>query len=272
MGRANFGDLKVSTCQGYAVDPSLIKVDGNFSRDVVDWGHVNTLVESMREFGQETPVLCRKVGEDLVLVVGEHRLRAILELQKENPDIKIKFNLFQGNEEDAMLANLEENLRRRDLNAADYGKIVYGLMTRLNMSQADIAKKLGCSLPQVGNYLKVYQAPKEVRDALAEGRIKSTEAVSIARSKNPLVVLERRLNGEGSTADVIRESGELRPRTATDIRKLCRLYPESPLSKALMEFLRGGDPSALETEVAHYPIEEDGEGVETVETSPADTY
>ena len=136
----------------------------------------------------------------------------------------------------------------------------------------DIAKKLGCSLPQVGNYLKVYQAPKEVRDALAEGRIKSTEAVSIARAKDPLVVLERRLNGEGSTADVIRESGELRPRTATDIRKLCRLYPESPLSKALMEFLRGGDPSALETEVAHYPIEEDGEEVETVETSPADTY
>lgn len=265
MSKVNFGSLDVSTSQSFTADPRDIKTDENFSRDKISQVHIDGLVTSFNEVGQQQPVVCRKVGEELWLVSGWHRLLTALKIREENENFRIKFNLFKGNEDDAFFANVDENVHRRDLNAADYGKLVYHMIERYNMTHAAIAVKLKCSVPQVGNYLKVYQAPREVRDALANGTIQQTEAIKIAKSKNPVEVLNRLLEGGDSVENVIRESGGRQARTASNLRALCKLYPESPLSKALVEYLSGGEQQPIEDLISFYPIEDETETEEVEE-------
>jgi ParB family transcriptional regulator, chromosome partitioning protein len=76
---------------------------------------VDTLAESMREQGQLQPILLRNRRNGYELISGRHRLEAAKKLNKRVQAV-INFNL---NDDDMLLAEIDENLIRGELDALE---------------------------------------------------------------------------------------------------------------------------------------------------------
>jgi ParB family chromosome partitioning protein len=83
--------------------------------------------------GQLTPIKVRKAGDRYQLVTGAHRLAACKTLGW----LVIQAEIFVGSLEDALLAEIDENLCRADLNAAD--RAIF-LRRRLDLYEVDVKK------------------------------------------------------------------------------------------------------------------------------------
>ena len=73
--------------------------------------NVSELRESIRTIGQINPITVRRDGDDIILIAGERRLRACLELKR---DVLVQF--WENIDEiSAKEIEAEENLKREDL-------------------------------------------------------------------------------------------------------------------------------------------------------------
>lgn len=80
-------------------------------RTRLDDATVVALMDSIQRIGLQTPVTVRWKDEDVVLVAGRHRLEALRRLAVP----LVEFNVIDGDERDARLWEIAENLHRADL-------------------------------------------------------------------------------------------------------------------------------------------------------------
>lgn len=97
-----------------AVFVENVTVPANRARGL-DADAVKRLAESMARIGLQTPISVRMDGDDLLLVAGLHRLEAARALGWE----KIEAAHVQGDEVDARLWEIAENLHRAELSPAE---------------------------------------------------------------------------------------------------------------------------------------------------------
>ena len=121
---------------------------------------IEELAQSIREHGVFTPILIRKAVSGYQLIAGERRLRAAKVAQlKSIPSIILEFT-----ESEMMEISLIENIQREDLNIIEEAKAYDNLLTRMNMTQETLAKKVGKSRVHITNTLRLLQLPKSVQD------------------------------------------------------------------------------------------------------------
>ncbi len=123
---------------------------------------IEELAQSIREHGVFTPILIRKAVSGYQLIAGERRLRAAKVAQlKTIPSIILEFT-----ESEMMEISLIENIQREDLNIIEEAKAYDNILTRMNMTQETLAKKVGKSRVHITNTLRLLQLPKSVQDLL----------------------------------------------------------------------------------------------------------
>lgn len=156
-------------------------------RTKMDSAALRGLADSIRENGLEQPPLVwhkragggrpfklpdgREVYDRYILIAGNRRHAAIALIREDDPKAfaEIPVSLFTGNEDDALFAQLTENLQREDLTPADTAAGIANMMKR-GHSQADIAKKLGLSPSWVSRLVTFYEkASDPLRRAVADG-------------------------------------------------------------------------------------------------------
>jgi len=121
---------------------------------------IEELAQSIREHGVFTPILIRKAVSGYQLIAGERRLRAAKVAQlKTIPAIILEFT-----ESEMMEISLIENIQREDLNIIEEAKAYENILTRMNMTQETLAKKVGKSRVHITNTLRLLQLPKSVQD------------------------------------------------------------------------------------------------------------
>lgn len=81
----------------------------------LDAAAVSRLAESMKRLGLQTPISVRMQDEDLLLVAGLHRLEAAKSLGWD----RIEAVYIEGDETDARLWEISENLHRAELSAVE---------------------------------------------------------------------------------------------------------------------------------------------------------
>ena len=74
-------------------------------------------------------------------------------------------------EEQAMEIALIENLQREDLNAIEEASGYKLLMERYNMTQEQVAKRVGKSRPAIANALRLLNLPEPVLEMVEEGEV-----------------------------------------------------------------------------------------------------
>jgi ParB family chromosome partitioning protein len=123
------------------------------------------LVQSIRERGILQPLLVRSAEEGYQLIAGERRWRAAQMAGLQRVPVVIK----ESAEPESFELALIENIQRKDLNPIEEGAAYRRLQEEFNLSQGDIAKKIGKDRSTVANMIRLLKLPEKVRTDLVDG-------------------------------------------------------------------------------------------------------
>lgn len=145
-------------------------------------GALEELAQSIRSSGILQPIIVRKTSaHGFEIVAGERRWRAAqLAGLHEVPVILKVFDDRQTLE----LA-LIENLQRQDLNPIEEAEAYQRLSQDFNLTQAEIAQKVGKERATVANALRLLQLPDEVREMVTQQLITVGHAKVLLSLESP---------------------------------------------------------------------------------------
>lgn len=136
-------------------------------RKIFDEEAMKELSESIKEHGVLQPIILRKKGSRFEIVVGERRFRAS---QLANLEI-IPAVIRELNDQQIMELAILENLQREDLTAIEEAEAYQNLIEHLNLTQEQLAFRLGKSRPHIANHIRLLSLPQVVRDAISDGTL-----------------------------------------------------------------------------------------------------
>ncbi len=125
------------------------------------------LADSIREQGIVQPLIVRERDGFFELIAGERRWRASQLLNL--PDVPVIVR--EADDRSVLELALIENLQRENLNALEEALGYAQLAEQFQLTQEDIAKKVGKSRAAVANATRLLKLPAQVQSFLREGRI-----------------------------------------------------------------------------------------------------
>ena len=142
---------------------------------------LNELAESIKQHGIIQPLVLRRLGNKFEIIAGERRYKAanIVGL-KQVPSIVMDLD----DRTSAEIA-LAENIQRKDLTAIEKAKSYKQILGLGQITQEELAKKMGKSQPAVSNTLRLLDLTEEVQNALLQNRISERHARSLLALKDP---------------------------------------------------------------------------------------
>ena len=150
---------------------------------------IEELASSIREKGVIQPLLVRRNGDGYELIAGERRLRASIKAGIQRVPIAV----LQATDTESLQLALVENLQREDLNPMDESSAYQRLQKEFELSQEEIATKVGKSRPAVANALRLSLLPAEVQREVAAGRLPAGQARAILGLEHePLIIAAAR--------------------------------------------------------------------------------
>ena len=127
------------------------------------------LAESLKNNGLVQPPTVRRNAEGKYeLIAGERRLRAALRAGWK----KIRVTLIEADDLTAAAMTTTENLQREDLNPIEEAESYKTLQDRFNLTQADVAERVGKGRATVANAMRLLELPDEVK-ALVQAKLLS---------------------------------------------------------------------------------------------------
>ena len=151
----------------YKIDISKIYPNPNQPRKNFDKESLNELAESIRIHGLIQPILVNKMDDGYLIIAGERRYRACKLVGLKEIDAIVKNYSPRQIEEISII----ENLQREDLNPIEIAKSLQTLMHEYNITQEDVASRLGISRSAVANYVRLLSLYPEVIDMVTKGKI-----------------------------------------------------------------------------------------------------
>ena len=145
------------------------------------------LAQSIRTSGIIQPLLVRRRGGLFELVAGERRWRAaqlaglstVPAIVREIPDDRL------------LELALIENIQRQELNPIEEANAYKRLIESLNLTQDDIAKRVGRDRSFITNYLRILKLPTEIQNLLEREKLSFGHARALLGLSED-VILQRR--------------------------------------------------------------------------------
>jgi len=148
------------------------------------------LADSIREQGIVQPLVVRERGGFFELIAGERRWRAAQLLQLAEVPVITR----EADDRAVLELALIENLQRENLNAIEEAHGYEQLAGQFQLTQEEIALKVGKSRAVVANALRLLKLPAPVQNFIREGRLSVGHAkviLGIADEKNQKLAAER---------------------------------------------------------------------------------
>lgn len=160
---------------------------------------LSELVESIKEYGIIQPLIVTKASGKYELIAGERRLRAAKTIGLKTVPAIVR----EAGEQEKLEVALIENLQREDLNPIETALAYKKLMEEFNLSQEELAKRVGKARPSVTNTLRYLGLPDEIQLALMQGKINEAHAKILAGldSENKQTALFRKIVNTGLTSE-----------------------------------------------------------------------
>lgn len=123
------------------------------------------LAASIREQGVIQPLVVIKKGAHYEIIAGERRWRAAQKAGLHEVPVVIQ----DVSENTALEMALIENIQREDLNAIEEAHAYRALMEKIDLSQEEMAKRVGKDRSTVANSLRLLKLPEDIqRDIITE--------------------------------------------------------------------------------------------------------
>ncbi|PIR94284.1 chromosome partitioning protein ParB [Candidatus Falkowbacteria bacterium CG10_big_fil_rev_8_21_14_0_10_39_11] len=220
----------------------LDKIDVNpmQPRRVFDHSELEELINSIKEYGVIQPLIVTKQGDRYELIAGERRMRS----SKIAGLSTVPCIVREADEQEKLELALIENVQRQQLNPIEEALAYQKLMDEFNLTQEEVAERVGKSRSSIANRLRVINLPEEVQKALVDGKITEGHARVIAgfeTDEKQLNFLEQILNYNFTVRDAEQESRKLTKRGKSKSREQL-----DPTTEAAKEEIR----DALSTKVS----------------------
>jgi len=130
---------------------------------------LSQLAESIKERGVLQPLVVREIdGENQYeLIAGERRLRAARLAGLAEVPVLVKKATPEARLEIALI----ENIQRQNLNPVEEAAAYKRLTDEFNMTQDEVAKKVGKERSTVTNIMRLLQLPEYIKVDVANGRV-----------------------------------------------------------------------------------------------------
>ena len=148
----------------------------NFDKEAL-----NELAASIKRYGIIQPLTLRQIGPKYEIIAGERRYKAAIIAGLTEVPAMIATMDDQTSAELAII----ENLQREELSAIEEAKSYKRLIDFSNITQAELANRLGKSQSAIANKLRLLNLTKEVQEALAKNQISERHARSLLAVKEP---------------------------------------------------------------------------------------
>lgn len=146
-----------------------------FNKDAIE-----ELKNSIVEHGILQPIIVRESIKGYEVVAGERRLRAAQLAQLEVVPVVVR----KMTEQQMMELSLLENLQREDLTPIEEAAAYQNLSEQLNLTQEQLASRIGKSRSHVANTMRLLGLPKEVQAMISENRISMGHGRALLGLKN----------------------------------------------------------------------------------------
>jgi len=170
-----------------AVPLTQIIPNRNQPRQEFNPEQMEELTASIKENGILQPLTVRELeGGDFELIAGERRLRAAKDAGLETVPVYI---LSVDADVEMMEYALVENIQRVDLKPLEKAEGYAILSGKYDLSQDDIAKRVGKSRPAIANALRLLKLPPEIKSSLNSGKISTGHALAILALRKSLQMM-----------------------------------------------------------------------------------
>lgn len=150
-------------------------------RKSVNEEKLGELVASIKKHGIIQPLIVSKNNGAYELVAGERRLEAA----KLAGLAKVPVITREVDEQEKLELAIIENIQRHDLNPVEEAYAFQRLADEFEMSQEEIAEKMGKSRSSVANKLRLLTLPAEIQRALTEEKITEGHAKALLMVDDP---------------------------------------------------------------------------------------
>ncbi len=155
-------------------------------RKTFDEEALRELASSIKEHGVFQPIIAKKSIKGYEIIAGERRVRASVLAGKETiPAIIRDFT-----DDEMMEIALLENLQRENLNALEEAVAYKKLLEQLQVTQEELAKRLGKSRSHITNMLGLIDLPDVVKQMVIESKLTMGHARVLSKIENNEKVLE----------------------------------------------------------------------------------
>ena len=149
-------------------------------RKVFDQEALNELAASIKEHGVIQPIIVKKSIKGYEIIAGERRVKASqLAGLEEIPAIIRDFN-----DQEMMEIALLENLQRENLNAIEEATAYKKLQENLNVTQEELAKRLGKSRSHITNMLGILTLPISIQSMIEKKELTMAHARVLSKLEN----------------------------------------------------------------------------------------
>lgn len=150
-------------------------------RQVFDQDKLAELAASIEEVGLVQPIVVRQCGEWYELVSGERRLRAFKSLGRE----RIPALVRELAEAEVAATILIENIQRENLNPVEEGLAYRRLVEEFELTQEEVARRVGKSRAHITNTLRLLTLPLRVQEILNGGALSAGHARALLTVDDP---------------------------------------------------------------------------------------
>lgn len=178
------------------VNPSLLKPNPRQPRFFFDEDKLAELTESVKQEGVLSPIIIEDAGDGtFYIIAGERRTRAARAAGLE----KVPVQLRKYSDARKLEVALIENIQRTDLNPVEEAQAYYQLMELENITQDEVAKRVGKNRSTVANSIRLLKLPEDMQNALAAGNLSAGHARALLSIFNPANqrILFGRIVGQG---------------------------------------------------------------------------
>ena len=167
---------------------------------------IKGLAESIKQNGLLQPITVRKSGDKFELIAGERRYRACLL----NGDSDIEAIIMDSSDDESAKLALIENLQREDLNAIEQAMAMQRIMKSEDLTQVELAERLGYRQSTVANKLRLLKLPEYIKNAISRGEITERHARALLNVpeemlENVYLTIVNRQYNVSKTEEYIRE-------------------------------------------------------------------
>ena len=144
----------------------------NQPRKVFDPTELETLAESINQYGMIQPITVRSVDGMYQIITGERRWRAARMAGLS----EIPVLIITADDKKASELALVENIQRSDLNPIEEALGFAALIEEHGLTQEEAAKRIGKSRSAVTNILRLLNLPESVRKMIENGELSTGHA------------------------------------------------------------------------------------------------